>query len=329
MAATGPTTPVAGDEPAKGNQQVALMESLVTRQTLLTPDSFPGSRWVFYPGKMDSRLEETWTLSTPKSSEDPVLICRGEPHGYLRTANIYQDFEFGLEWKYPSDENGNSGVLLFTSGEDRIWPTSVQVQLHQPNTGCIFGSGGARVEKELEARNLSRPVNQWNELVITCRQGAVRLQVNGKYVGEAKVLTPSFGAIGLQSEGSEVHFRRIWIRDLHPIAQTAEANDAMSCCDPRCHPFDPETAPFAPAFGSPPTYLGEWGWNGTTAPGLSQWMPYIRGPQHVANGKPLAGRRDLLHTGRGLTRARGSAGEREVGGGRRTVRVTRIGRHRR
>lgn len=310
----------AADEP------LAVTSPLIVRQALLTRESFPGPQWVFYPGRQDARLEETWSLRP--EPDGPVLVCRGEPHGYLRTATVYRDFEFGLEWRFPADANGNSGVLMFTNGEDRIWPTAVQVQLHQPNTGSVFGSGGMQVQPELESHNLSKPVNQWNTLVITSRQGSVWLNVNGKDLGEVRVVGPAMGAIGLQSEGSEVHFRHIWIRDLQPIAQAADLGDTMSCCDPRCCPVNGGGTPFAPAFGVNPTYLGSWGLNCPVAPPLTT-PTYTYGTPYVAYGNALAGRRRQPVGGRGLALAGAPAWEWEDGVGRRGVRLTRGSRSRR
>lgn len=296
------------------------------KQPLIQLDGFPGMNWVFHPGKKDTRIEETWTVLPGESG--PVLVCRGEPHGYLRTTTRYQDFEFGLEWKFPHDENGNSGVLMFTTGEDKIWPTAVQVQLHQPKTGSIFGSSGAMVKPELEPKNLSRPVNQWNELLISSRGGAVRVTINGKDVGDVEVVTPQAGAIGLQSEGSEVHFRHIWIRDLQPIAQSTESGIPMSCWQPRCCPIDCGWLPFAPAYGAPPTYLGSSGWAAAGSYG-QPYQYYSADSYHVANGVPLAGGSAVFYPVRGAAFARRSAGELEVVSGRRNLHSARGGRGRR
>lgn len=198
--------------------------------TALLGSRFPGGEWVYFSGKKDARIEETWSID--RSTQEPILICRGEPHGYLRTSAVYADFQLGLEWKYPTDENGNSGILLFTNGEDKLWPTAVQVQLHKPRTGSILASGRAEVKPPLVTKNhFSRPVNQWNELLLTCRSGTVSLKINGKDVGEVSVAMPRTGSIALQSEGSEVHFRKIWIRDLRGSIQAkAKWNAARPLC---------------------------------------------------------------------------------------------------
>ena len=209
---------------------------------LLDSNAFPGREWVFFSGKKDAKIGDTWTIE--QSSDGPVLICRGEPHGYIRTTKPHEDFEFGLEWKYPSDENGNSGVLLYTDQEDRIWPTAVQVQLHTHKTGSIVVSGSAKLENEIRTKNgLSRPVNLWNELVITSRNGKMNLKINGKDVGTVVVLAPTGGRIGLQSEGSEVHFRKIWLRDLS--AKTARSDPDDTCeCFPESMSFYPTPEAF-------------------------------------------------------------------------------------
>ena len=299
------------------------------RTSLLTADSFPGQGWVFYPGKRDARLEETWTLQV--TEDGPVLICRGEPHGYLRTTQVYREFEFGLEWKYPRDSNGNSGVLVFTEGEDRIWPKSVQVQLHQPNTGSVFGSGGAQIEPAIMRSDLSRPVNQWNQLQVSCHQGAVRVTVNGKEVGDVKVLSPQAGAIGLQSEGSEVHFRNIWIRDLAPVARSADASGAMSYCPPCWYPVNCDQPLVLPTHAVNPAYQPmSGGWTPTfVSPTVSGYYYFRPGTRYVADGIPLAGRGGVQRSGRSRALARAPTWEWTAGGGRRSARFSRGGRSRR
>ena len=138
------------------------------------------------------------------------------PEGYLRTDIDFDDFEMGLEWMYPTDENGNSGVLLNMALKDKIWPDSIQLQLHRPTAGSIFPSGEGKSENTLELRDRSVDLNKWNTCRITSRGAKLTVEVNGKKVGEVRGCIPSRGRIALQSEGSEIHFRKIWIRKLKP-----------------------------------------------------------------------------------------------------------------
>lgn len=180
----------------------------------LVTSEFPGTEWTFFSGKKDSKFSETWKFVTDPDTKTSYIACTGQPYGYIRTKKLFRNFDFGLEWRFPKDENGNSGVLLFTSGDDRIWPTSMQVQLQQPLAGSSFPSGSAKSANEL--RNvpmLSRPVNQWNKCLISAREGTVTIVVNDQKVGAVQGCQPLEGAISLQSEGSEIHFRNIWIRE--------------------------------------------------------------------------------------------------------------------
>ncbi len=184
-------------------------------KTMLLTKDFPGETWSFFSGKKDTKFEETWKYTEDSETGVAFIACTGKPNGYLRSRKKFRNFEFGLEWRFPSDENGNSGVLIYTNGDNRIWPTSVQVQLQQPFAGSVFPIPGAKSSNEI--RNvpmLSRPVNQWNHCVIVSNDGKVTVTVNGQSVGTVADCNPLEGSISLQSEGSEIHFRNIWIREL-------------------------------------------------------------------------------------------------------------------
>src|SRR5690606_2145746 len=100
-------------------------------------------KWIFYSAEKNGTLPDTWILEKNPAS-DPVLRCTGKPFGYLRTKKSYRDFDLSLEWKYPHDESGNSGVLVFTNEPDKIWIKSIQIQLHTPTVGSILPNNGAK-----------------------------------------------------------------------------------------------------------------------------------------------------------------------------------------
>ncbi len=177
---------------------------------MLITDQFPVG-WKHFTTEKETPLETIW--QTKKNGDGQVvLIGKGKPFGYLRTIETFEDFEFGFEWKYPTDANGNSGVLIYTVEEDKIWPKSIQVQLHGPTAGSVFPSAGAKTENTLNVKDLSRPVNQWNTCTIRAENGKVSVVLNGKKAGEVTGCTPDKGSIALQSEGSEIHFRNVWVR---------------------------------------------------------------------------------------------------------------------
>lgn len=158
-----------------------------------------------------------WKIVKETPEADPILVCTGEIKGFLATIDRYDDFELTVEWKYPKDANGNSGILVYTQDEERIWPTSVQIQLHQPKVGSIFPSGDAMTDNTRDVDlNLARPVDTWNEGRVISRKGRLSVEINGKKAGEVTGARPAAGRIALQSEGSEVHFRNLKLRKLPP-----------------------------------------------------------------------------------------------------------------
>lgn len=180
---------------------------------LFEAETFPAG-WTYFSAENGSKLQDVWQAVKAANGGDDVLVCRGKPFGYLRTQKLHSDFEFRLEWKYPKDANGNSGVLIHTGKEDKIWPNSIQVQLHGPTAGSIFPSGETKTDNKLMVRDLSKPVGQWNTCVITSKAGTISVVINGKKAGEVSGCLPKSGSISLQSEGSEVHFRRVMLKTL-------------------------------------------------------------------------------------------------------------------
>lgn len=173
--------------------------------------------WLHFSSEPATPLTTTWQISRETdASKEPVLICLGKPDGYVRTEKEYENFELALEWKYPADPNGNSGILLFTIEKDMIWPKAVQVQLHRPTAGSVIPTNGAKLDNPLPAKDLSKPVNEWNNCVITSVDGKVSVKVNDHKVGEVTGCMPQKGCVGLQSEGSEIHFRNLRIKPLPP-----------------------------------------------------------------------------------------------------------------
>lgn len=179
-----------------------------------------------------------WRVIRQGDDKELILICSGEPKGFLYTTETFSEFELTLEWKYPKDPDGNSGVLVYTQDEPRIWPTSMQVQLHQPKAGSIFPSGDGMSDHSSEAdADLARPVDTWNEGKIISQSGRLRVEVNGRKAGEVSGAKPSSGSIALQSEGSVVLFRRIRVRKLPVDAPEKNGNETLGsdadsgCCE--------------------------------------------------------------------------------------------------
>jgi hypothetical protein len=72
------------------------------------------------------------------SVEDGTIHISGEGAGYLATEKAYKNYHLSVEYKWGERTDGskyvrNSGVLLHKTNVDRVWPTSIEVQLAQ---GC-------------------------------------------------------------------------------------------------------------------------------------------------------------------------------------------------
>jgi len=201
----------------------------VSRNVDLLARSLPET-WTMFSSREETRLGDVWKVV--ESNGEKLLICTGTPKGFLLTKRQYQNFELSFEWKYVSDPNGNSGVLAFTKNEPRLWPTSLQVQLHQPSAGSIFPSGDATSDSAKEATGLALEIGKWNKCRVVARNGKVSVEINGKQAGEVSGCKPYQGSIALQSEGSETHFRRMIIRELPEQAPSIADETSTSLPQP-------------------------------------------------------------------------------------------------
>ncbi len=166
--------------------------------------------------KAGIKPEDVWSV------KDGVLICKGNPAGYIRTADKYDNFIIRLEWRWAS-QPGNSGVLVRMIGEDKVWPKAFEAQLHSGNAGDIIGidnfaySGhSARTSGRRTAHThaAERPAGEWNEYEIIMNEGVATLLVNGEELNRATGVEETAGPIALQSEGAEIHFRNIRLTPL-------------------------------------------------------------------------------------------------------------------
>ena len=162
-------------------------------------------------------VDAAWSVA------DGLLICTGEPQGYLSTDGEYQDYRLVLEWRWP-EEPGNSGVLLRIAGEPQRLPSCAEAQLKNGNAGDMYGFHGFVIEgpadrlspiRRLGGNRLARmadgerPAPDWNRYEITGQGPTITLRINGELVNEATNCTVRPGKIGLQSEGAPIQFRDI------------------------------------------------------------------------------------------------------------------------
>ena len=68
--------------------------------------------------------------------------------------------------------------------------------------------------RSLPREKRARPAGQWNHYRITADHGTITLAVNGKEVSGGHDISPRKGYIALESEGGEVLFRNVRIKEL-------------------------------------------------------------------------------------------------------------------
>jgi len=166
-------------------------------------------------------------------TKDDVLICKGTPLGYIYTNRQYTNFVLTLQWRWPpKGKPGRGGVLLRTTGENKIWPKSLEAQINAGDAGDFWGlngyelAGPADRSKTLTTDKFGKLTNlkktkavekepgQWNTYKITANGETVTLEINGQIVNQAEGCAAVPGTICLTAEGNEIHFRNISITPL-------------------------------------------------------------------------------------------------------------------
>jgi hypothetical protein len=176
----------------------------------------------FKPFTDDKNVDPATTWSVA----DGMIRCTGKPNGYMRTEVAYANYLLHVEWRWP-EQGGNSGVLIHMSGPDNVWPKSLECQLHSGNAGDFWVIGGIETSEHVKAGqrvngrrtiklkdSSEKPMGQWNTYDIICKDDWIVVFVNGVLQNVATKCSATSGRICLQSEGTSVQFRNIYIEPL-------------------------------------------------------------------------------------------------------------------
>lgn len=177
--------------------------------------------WKSYHPESAAKTGEVWQLQSTG-----VLVCKGQPLGYLYTEKDYTNFVLKLQWRWPpGGKAGNGGVLLRMTGSHRVWPKSLEAQLNAGQAGDFWGLAGYPLSGPAERMKLldhpkfgkltnlaktaasEKPAGQWNDYEIAVDGGQVTLKVNGQVVNRTTDCEVVPGKILLTAEGDEYHFR--------------------------------------------------------------------------------------------------------------------------
>jgi len=176
--------------------------------------------WKLYTREPDHDVTKTWSVT------NGLLRCEGKPAGYMRTEKDYADYLFHVEWRWP-ENGGNNGVLVHMSEPDVVWPKSLECQLHSGNAGDFWVIGGletaehAKADERVKGRRTiklkdssEKPLGEWNAYDIICKDDWIVVLVNGVLQNAATKCSERSGKICLQSEGTPIEYRNVYIEPL-------------------------------------------------------------------------------------------------------------------
>ncbi|HUT29355.1 MAG TPA: DUF1080 domain-containing protein [Sedimentisphaerales bacterium] len=172
--------------------------------------------------------DENVDVASVWSVRNGVVHCKGKPNGYMRTTADYSNYKLHLEWRWAAEPT-NSGVLLHATGPDKVWPKCIESQLKAGNAGdfVLIGGTGVSVGGKF-IQDTSEPYvivpkqrdssektpGLWNAYDIVCSGDTIVCYVNGVLQNEGTNATDTSGGICLQSEGSPIEFRNIYLEPL-------------------------------------------------------------------------------------------------------------------
>jgi hypothetical protein len=153
---------------------------------------------------------------------------------HLATVKDFGDFELYVDWLMVS-HNGDSGIYLRSYPQVQIWDVD---NPREVSNGAPKGSGALWNDNDdnpgkwplVKADN---PVGQWNTFRIKMAGSRVWVWLNGKPTVDGQVLDNFFdralplvtkGDIELQTHGSEIRFRNIYVREI-PAAEAKATLD--------------------------------------------------------------------------------------------------------
>ena len=183
-------------------------------QAKLTPEQLAAKK-----AEWNADRDTHWRVDTAKGE----IVSDGQGV-HLATEAEYADFELYVDWLMVSP-NGDSGIYL------RSFP---QVQIWDPANPKEAANGADRGSGALWNNNpdnpgkwplvkADNPVGQWNTLRVQMRGNLVSIWLNGKQTVKGQVLDNFFdrtkpvlprGQIELQTHGSEIRFRNIYVREI-------------------------------------------------------------------------------------------------------------------
>ncbi len=212
-----------------------------------------GKAIVLFDGKSLANFDSF--LGTKGLNNDPEHVFRlenglihisGAEFGYLITKREYANYYLRAEFKWGEATHApregkarDSGILFHIQGPQKVWPTSLEFQICEGETGYFYMTDGAALTGRDGKRvtgppgsaesiprfgadhpqdvtgyrsptgEVEKPRGEWNLVELVAQGDHVKQYVNGKLVNEGSGAYPASGKILLQSEGAEIYYRDI------------------------------------------------------------------------------------------------------------------------
>ncbi|MCI0639983.1 MAG: DUF1080 domain-containing protein [Gemmataceae bacterium] len=177
---------------------------------------------------LDPKKKDAGEVFTVKEG---VLYCEGNVNGYVITDKEYENYTLKVEWRWGERVHvkygRNSGVFVHVVGPDKIWPKAIEAQLMAGRAGDFWLVDNFKLDVDPKRQDpkvsrhyfrmkddVEKKLGEWNQYEITCQGKNVKLVVNGETVNEGANAELTRGRILLQSEGAEIHFRNVMLKQL-------------------------------------------------------------------------------------------------------------------
>ena len=174
-------------------------------------------------------MAKHWSVDTAKGE----IVSDGNGV-YLASEKDFGDFEMWVDWLMVS-RNGDSGIYLRSFPQVQIWDPE---NPNEVKNGAPKGSGALWNNNDnnpgkwplVKADN---PVGEWNTLRVRIVGTKVWVWLNAKQTVDGQVLDNFFdrsqpilptGPIELQTHGSEIRFRNIFLREITAGGEKSDAD---------------------------------------------------------------------------------------------------------
>ncbi len=203
---------------------IALLSLFITGCSQQEESIFNGkdlSNWNFVVENNAVPAEEVYLV------ENGIIRVMGEPLGYMYTQKKYRNYTLELEYRW-ANEASNSGVFVLIEEPKNPFPKGIECQLAAGKAGDFVLLGGSDLKEYVLPEGVTerpafpviakqypsneKPAGEWNKVRVTVNDGVVEVYVNDLLQNRATSEVME-GHIGLQSEGKEIQFRNLIVRE--------------------------------------------------------------------------------------------------------------------